>query len=82
MGYHFALVGVEAFLNLIQLALCAAWGCIGRKASNQKADGNAGYQGNGRYQPGCERLFHESFLSKRLCFTLTAGTCAVYRNAM
>ncbi len=27
-------------------------------------------------------MFHESFLYKRLCFTLTARTCAVYRDAL
>ena len=27
-------------------------------------------------------MFHESFLYKRLCFTLTARTCAVYRDPL
>jgi hypothetical protein len=47
VGDHFALVGIEAFLDFIQLTLGAAWSRIGRKASDQEANGNPGYQGNG-----------------------------------
>ncbi|MNC34074.1 hypothetical protein D3C75_824910 [compost metagenome] len=80
VGDHFVLVAVETLLDVIQLTLGAARRGIGQQASDDETNHHADDQGQGRQQPNKEREFHESFLYKRLCFTLTAQTCAVYRE--
>jgi hypothetical protein len=80
VGDHFVLIGVETLLDVIQLALCIAGRRIGQQAGQRETCNDTDDQGQGRQQPNKERVFHESFLYKRLCFTLTAQTCAVYRE--
>ncbi|MCY1182471.1 hypothetical protein D9M73_230330 [compost metagenome] len=55
---HFALVGIEALLQVVHLALHLVRGGIGQQAGDEEPDGDPDDQSECRQQPAGEGLFH------------------------